>query len=473
MFQTMREMAKQAQSERIEIRPQPKQIRFLSNQADIVIGGGAAGGGKTFSLLIEPLRHVNKSGFNAVLLRRTYPEIVKPGGIWEEAEKMYAPLGGVSNLSLMRWTVGKAKISFGSILNDQALENWKSTQAELILWDQLETFTEKMFFYMGSRNRGTSGVKSYQRATANPQPGWLADLIDWWLADDGYANMERVGIPRAFIRVDGEIVWADTKQELIDKFGKDANPKTLTYIPFTVYDNPILLEKDPGYVASLKAMGLVDRMRLLGDPERGGNWKVKPSTGKVFNRDWFEIVEDVPLDGLRVRYFDLAATEVNKKNKDPDYTCGIEMIYKEGFYYVTHMLMNRYSPAETDKAIDNLIFSDVARVVYNGRYMARWEIEPGSASKRDSVARTQRLAGIDAKGVRKDKAKLIAWKPLAAAAEAGIVKILKGNWNETFLNQMHGVPDLPHDDVADAAAGAFQELVKENTVKLVAKQRRY
>lgn len=458
---------------RIEIRPQPKQGEFLSSPADIAIGGGAAGGGKTYALLMEPLRHVNAKNFNAVFLRRTYPEITKPGGIWEEASRLYPELGGTPNMSLMRWRIGEATISFGSITNDIALENWKSTQSELILWDQLETFTEKMFFYMGSRNRGVSGVKSYQRATANPMPGWLADFISWWIADDGYADMDRVGVLRAFARIDEKIYWADTKEELVKQFGKECEPKTVTYIPFTVYDNPILLNKDPGYVASLQAMGVVDRARLLGDPVRGGNWKIRPAAGKVFNRDWFEIVDFPPLSGLRVRYFDMAATEVSKKNRDPDYTCGIEMVHDGRNYYVTDMFLSRLSPAETDRTIDNIIVRDRNREEIGGRYMARWEIEPGSSAKRDSVARTQRLAGIDAKGVNKSQSKLIAWKPLAASAEMGLVKLVKGNWNDTFLYNMHGVPEIEHDDVADAAAGAFSELVKESKLNLVAEQRRY
>ncbi len=456
----------------LEIRLQPKQELFLSASADIVIGGGAAGGGKSFALTIEPLRHLNRDGFNSAIFRRTYPEIKRPGGLWDEAMKIYPLVGLTARENRGDFVNGKVKYAYGYLLNDKALENWRGSQLALLMFDQLETFTEKQFFYMLSRNRTTCGIRSYVRATANPEPGWLAELISWWIADDGFADMSRVGKTRAFTRVQETIYWADTKEELIDRFGKDHEPKSVTYIPFTIYDNPILLETDPSYLASLKALNYVDRMRLLGDPVRGGNWKIKPSAGKVFNMDWFQIVDDPPPFGLRCRYFDTASTSADAGG-DPDYTCGIEMVYDGQYYYVTQMFHDRLSAAETDRTIDGIILGDQVRTVIDGRYFARWEIEPGSAARRDSIARATRLAGIDARGVNKNKSKMLAWKPLAAAAEQGLVKLVKAYWNDTFLNELHGVPESPHDDIADAAAGAFTELVKEASTKLVARQERY
>ena len=50
------------------IKPQPgPQEMFLSCPADIAIYGGASGGGKSFALLMEPLRHVAAPGFSAVI----------------------------------------------------------------------------------------------------------------------------------------------------------------------------------------------------------------------------------------------------------------------------------------------------------------------------------------------------------------------------------------------------------------------
>ena len=65
------------------------QLNALKSSADIVIGGGAAGVGKTFCLLLEPIRHINKKGFGAVFFRRTSPMIKAEGGLWDASQKLY------------------------------------------------------------------------------------------------------------------------------------------------------------------------------------------------------------------------------------------------------------------------------------------------------------------------------------------------------------------------------------------------
>src|SRR5215472_14533880 len=61
------------------------QTLFLGTPADIAIYGGAAGAGKTFALLMEALRHVGRvRNFTVVIFRRTMPQIMNPGGLWDE-----------------------------------------------------------------------------------------------------------------------------------------------------------------------------------------------------------------------------------------------------------------------------------------------------------------------------------------------------------------------------------------------------
>lgn len=52
----------------------------------------------------------------------------------------------------------------------------------------------------------------------------------------------------------------------------------------------------------------------------------------------------------------------------------------------------------------------------------------------------------------------------SAAVEAGNVKLLRGAWNDAFLNELENFPEGLHDDQVDAASDAFDEL---NNVKRV------
>src|SRR5436189_4077436 len=82
----------------ISAQPGP-QTGFLRSAADICIYGGAAGGGKTVGLVLEPMRYVSRvPGFTAVFFRRTTPQITNPGGLWDESQNFYPRLGGTPYL---------------------------------------------------------------------------------------------------------------------------------------------------------------------------------------------------------------------------------------------------------------------------------------------------------------------------------------------------------------------------------------
>lgn len=431
---------------------------FLSSPADIVVYGGAAGGGKTWSLLIEPIRHHQNGAFGAVIFRRTYSEVTNEGGLWDESEQIYPYLQARPVKGDLYWRFPSgARVSFAHLQYDTDLANYQGAQIPLICFDQLEHFTEKMWWYMLSRNRSTCGVRPYVRATANPEPGWLADLLDWWIDEDGYADLSKAGKIRWFVRYNEQVIWADSRDALTDQYS-ELMPLSMTFIPATVYDNKILLRKDPGYIAKLQAQTYVDRLRLLGDPRRGGNWKVKPTAGKVFDRAWFKIVDAVPAGGRVVRRWDFAATEKEISGSDPDYTASVCMLEAGGNYYILEVAANQWGPAEVDREFMRITRADRDRYAQERRYLCRWEQEPGSSGKRESWRMVRNLAGIDARGIPSTGDKLTRAKPLAAQAEVGNVYLLRAAWNEMFLDHMHNQPEYPHDDIMDAASGALQDL---------------
>jgi predicted phage terminase large subunit-like protein len=435
--------------EPIVIKPQSKQEVFMSSSADIAIFGGAAGGGKSWSLLVEPLRHINNKDFGAVIFRRTVPELTNEGGLWTEANKIYPLLNGKPNENDKQYKFPQGgRVQFAHMQYEKDKFNWKSAQIPLIEFDQLETFSSSQFFYMLSRSRSMCGVRPYVRASANPEPGWLAEFLSWWLSEDGFAIPERSGIIRWMVRESDNIYWGDTKAGLQAEH-PNSTPKSVTFILSTIYDNQILLDADPGYLANLQALDNIERQRLLGDKVLGGNWLIKPAAGKVFNKAWFEIVEAVPAGGREVRFWDLAATA--KEIADFTASCKGKIVNK--VVYILDATSDQIDPAATDTALLNTAKQDGTTTAI------RWEQEGGASGKRDTHTIATMLAGWDARGIPPQGDKITRAKPLAAQALAGNVKLLRGSWNERWLNHMHAQDGSPktHDDEMDAASGMYTE----------------
>lgn len=62
---------------KIVIRPQPgPQTAFLASPADVVIYGGAAGGGKSYGLVMSALRYKNVRGYNCTIFRHSYNQVL-------------------------------------------------------------------------------------------------------------------------------------------------------------------------------------------------------------------------------------------------------------------------------------------------------------------------------------------------------------------------------------------------------------
>jgi len=447
-----------------DIRPQRgPQEDFLASSADIVVYGGSAGGGKTYALLLENLRHINNSKFGSVIFRRNAQQISSEGGLWDTALEIYMHCGATPKQT-PRFTMAfpsGAKISFSHLQYDTDVHSWQGSQIALMCFDELTHFSRKQFFYMMSRSRSTSGVRPYIRGTCNADAdSWVAELIAWWIdRNTGYPIPERSGKLRYFIRVNDQLVWANSPAELVDAYKVDVTDvKNFTFIASSVYDNQILLTKDPGYLANLKALSYVDRMRLL-----EGNWKVKPAAGLYFKRSQVTMIETLPNDVvLWVRRWDLAATVPTEQNPTPDCTAGVLIgRRKNGRYVVADAINVQQQAGDVRQLIKNTAISD--KVAYK-RIKTILPQDPGQAGKEQSQSYVMMLSGFNVGVERETGSKIVRAEPFAAQWQQGNVEVLAATWNDLFFSQLEAFPESDKDDLVDAGSGAFNALQDKGLV---------
>lgn len=444
----------------MEIRPQEgPQTTFLSTAADIAIYGGAAGGGKSWALLAEPIRHIKNPKFGAVIFRRTTTQIRNEGSLWDESNNIYPSIGGKPKEMTLEWKFPSgASVSMSHLEHEKSVANYQGSQIALELFDELTHFSEAQFFYMLSRNRSTCGVRPYVRATCNPDAdSWVAKFIAWWIDQDtGYAIPERSGAIRYFVRVGSKIIWADTPEELEDYKMPNGNgdmvpipPKSVTFISSKLTDNKVLMEADPGYMANLMSLPLVERERLL-----GGNWKIRPSSGMYFQRDWVKEIDIAPHDMVKVRAWDLAATPLDGTN-DPDGTSSVKIgKTPDGKIIILDCTLDHLSPKNVEKKVLRLADDDGHDTTVD---LAQ---DPGQAGKSQIQSYAGLLSEYEIRSSPETGDKITRFSPFSAQAEAGNVYVVRGAWNDTWYTYLEGFPEMKHDDPVDATSRAYNHLTK-------------
>lgn len=269
-----------------EFRAHPgPQREFLRSPADEVLYGGAAGGGKSWALLLEAARMVDHPGYRGILLRRTYPELKM--SLIPQSYDMFGGRGMFNAADKVWRFPSGSEIWFGHMQHERDMAQYQSAEFAFIGFDELTTFTERQYEFMLSRNRNTAGIRNKIRAASNP-----GNVGHRWVKERFVQQLQpfRIG----WFQKQGE-------SEVRVPWGTEG-ARTRQFIPARLEDNPTLMDADPAYRARLLALPYRLRMMLL-----EGSWDVGFDGLVYLEFDTSHHVIDpfpIPLDWRRIRSID-------------------------------------------------------------------------------------------------------------------------------------------------------------------------
>ncbi len=403
--------------------PTEKQSAFLLVNCRDGLYGGEAGGGKSSYILMAALQWADIPGYNALIIRKTYQDLALPDAIMTRAIEWMSSHNEVhwnDKTKIFTFPSG-ATLTFGYLDSKNDHLRYQCAAFHFIGIDEATQIPMHQILYLFSRLR-------------RPKNGAAGDVPLRFRLATNPGGLSHNEIKERY--VDENISHYD------ESTGEDR-----IFIPAGLDDNPHL--DTESYKQSLMQLPPLEREQLL-----HGDWNIRIE-GRMFKRQWFEIVDVLPEgEFISVRYWDMAATEPHAKNKDPDYTVGLRMDYhiESGIFYITDIARCREEPAETERLMKVTAQMD-------GKDVAIWEEqEPGSSGKTVIHARTKVMAGYEYEGDKVTGSKINRARPVPSQAKAGNVKLLRANWNNSFLDEAELFPDGSHDDQVDAKSGAFEKI---------------
>lgn len=441
------------------IAPQPgSQEVFLNTTADIVLYGGAAGSGKTAALLMDALRFKDDPNYRAVYFRKNTTQL--QGGLWPAAKKLYSMWGGEpkENKMEIHFPSG-AVIKFAYMELDKHKDGHQGIEYSAVYWDEFTHFDRAQVEYLMTRMRSGAEGDSYMKCSMNPdRDHFVYDWVEPYLDSYGYPDPEKCGRIRYFVMDGTTMVSAWDLKDILEQYPLEI-PQTYTFVQGTIDDNPILDFLEPKYRGKLENSSPINVARL-----RYGNWNARAEGSNYFDRSWTPLVDAAPLDKNVIRAWDLAATLPSEVNPNPDWTAGVRMSKaKDGCYYIEHVVRFRDRPSGVESQIIDTAKGDSTR---SGVFIPQ---DPGAAGKSYATSLIRKLVelGFRARAKPTNKDKVTRFAPFSAAAEAGLVKVVKGSWNDAFFTELEGFTGdgKTKDDQVDATSDAFSSLNEMRFVK--------
>lgn len=310
-------------------------------------------------------------------------------------------------------------------------------QISNVFFDEVSHTSEESIWWLWSRLRSRAKNVHSLTMTMNPDPdNWTLKYAMWYLYPEGHElagrpDPEKNGKVRYLLRIGGDIVWGDTREELQEKYGYDKSPISFRALFGTIDDNPPLQMSNPSYRQNLEALPTVERERLL-----YGNWFARPANSSYYKREDLTEIVEVPPDSdfsKIVRAYDFAGTLPHDGNRETDYFASVKMgKLHTGDYVILEVVRTRITFGDWEQHILDNAFRDGNKV----------EIilpqDPNAAAKAATslLARSIIEHGYIVRTKRSSMGKLDSFRPFAAAVENGNISLVKGCatdlWNKVY-----------------------------------------
>ena len=269
------DLPEKLKSQKVLYEPTPKQAEFHSAGEKIVLYGGAAGGGKSYSMLVDALRYCQHEDYRGLIIRKSSPMLKELIGVSRNLYTKAFPGAKFNKQESVWYFPSGATIEFGYLDKPEDLERYQGLPYAYIGFDEIQhQRTPEGFQYLMSRLRSANpAITCYMRASANPGGApWVKEFF----------------IDPA---TPGNTFWKDGL--------------SWKFIPARLEDNPYLdkAENDgtglSAYRKMLMALPEVQRKQLL-----EGDWLTGDDNMFAFTPEIHVISEDPPLHWNQIRGMD-------------------------------------------------------------------------------------------------------------------------------------------------------------------------
>ncbi len=265
--------------------PGPQSIAY-DCKADIVLYGGAAGGGKTDLALGKALTKHQR----ALILRREFPQLES---MIERSKEIFDPYG-TFNEGKAFWRCefgGKRQvIRFGSVQYEKDLKKYQGRPHDLLVFDEAANFPAAFVMFLSAWVRSEDPKQKCQlllcsNPPTDPEGDWLLEWFAPWL-DPHHPRPAAPGELRWYIVVGDDHIEVDGPAA-VQRGEETYTPQSRTFIPARVTDNPYYA--GTSYVARLQALPEPLRSKMLKGDFAAGR---EDSAFQVIPSAWVKLAQE-------------------------------------------------------------------------------------------------------------------------------------------------------------------------------------